>query len=328
MSLSPVNCGTKRAMHLRSAEISAKDHLHERCKTVQVSLDVSGRPTLEGARRHARQRSVLRTSAALGRARRSRRLIEAYWPVFVLTALISSTMTATAFATPERATSTVNWSGYGLAGSGFTGVTGTFVVPAPLLSASCIEETAVWVGLDGMDNNDLLQAGVAETGFATASSRTPPYGPSSGFPGLACSRQAQVYAWWEDLPSAPERVDLPVKVGDSVSVSIFKMSPGWWAIAVHDLTIKKSFLLAQPYAGPQTSVEWVVEVPEILGLARDPVPFKVVYFRDLSAQGQARDLERFSSNAGNAFVSRPDLVASTAQLMRSGFGVHLTLRND
>ena len=44
------------------------------------------------------------------------------------------------FGRPRNAMS--NWSGYGLAGSGFTGVAGTFNVPAPLQSASCLEDTA------------------------------------------------------------------------------------------------------------------------------------------------------------------------------------------
>jgi hypothetical protein len=240
-------------------------------------------------------------------------------------AFFSPTVAAAAPAVPVRAIPTANWSGYGLAGTGFTGVTGTFNVPAPLASASCLDETAVWVGVDGLGNHDLLQAGIAEAGFVSTSTRTPPYAPSSGIPGVACSTSAHVYAWWEDLPSAPQRVDLAVKVGDSVTVSIFKMSPGWWALAVHDLTANESFLLAQPYSGPQTSVEWVVEAPQILGLLREAAPVSTVHFHDLGAQGQARDLERFSLRPGALFTSRADMVASTAQLMRSGFALHLTV---
>jgi hypothetical protein len=235
------------------------------------------------------------------------------------------TTTASASAVPVTAEPTANWSGYGLAGRGFTGVTGTFDVPAPLNSPSCMEETAVWVGVDGLHNHDLLQAGIAETGFASARTTTPPYAPSGVVPGLVCLGQTQVYAWWEDLPSAPVRVGLPVKAGDSVTVSIFKKSPGLWALAVHDLTDKQSFQLAQPYAGPQTSVEWVVEAPQIMGLERHPVPFGTVHFRNLAAQGEARDLERLSLRSGRDFRSVPGAVASTAQLLRTGFAVNLTL---
>jgi hypothetical protein len=35
-------------------------------------------------------------------------------------------------------------------------------------------------------------------------------------------------------------------VGDDMTVSIFKMSPGWWALAVHDLTSGHSFMRVQP----------------------------------------------------------------------------------
>ncbi len=269
--------------------------------------------------RHGRSK-VARPSGSSGPAARVRRLTKAMGILFAGVVFFLRTVPGSASAVPVSAMS--NWSGYGLAGSGFTGVTGTFNVPAPLQSASCLEDTAVWVGVDGVGNHDLLQAGIAEVGFAQA---TPVNWPSAGLPGLICSGRVQVYAWWEDLPSAAERVDLPVKPGDSVTVSIFKMSPGWWALAVHDLTAKQSFLLAQPYAGPQTSVEWVVEAPKVMGSLTSPVPISAVHFRDLNAQGEVRDLERFSHGLGPLFTSSPDAVTSAAQLMRSGFDVHLEL---
>jgi Peptidase A4 family len=222
-------------------------------------------------------------------------------------------------ASAASASTMSNWSGYSLTGSDFTGVTGTFNVPAPVQSGSCLEDSAVWVGVDGLHNHDLLQAGIAEIGVAQS---TPSNSPSDGLPGLICLGPVQLYAWWEDLPSAAQRVDMPVRVGDSVTVSIFKMSPGWWAVAVHDLTARQSFMLVQPYAGPQTSVEWVVEAPQVLGVLRVPVPFGAVRFRDLGAQGRVRRLERFSSGSSTFFGFRPDVVASTAQLIQSGFAVH------
>ena len=145
---------------------------------------------------------------------------------------------------------TPNWSGYALAGSAFRGVTGTFNIPVEITSGSCLDETAVWVGLDGLDNHDLLQAGIVESGFALPTSSGSREAPT---PGIRCLRRTQVYAFWEDLPSAPVRVDLPVRMGDLVSVSIFQMSSGWWALAMHDITAGRSFLLSQPYAGPDLS---------------------------------------------------------------------------
>ena len=223
------------------------------------------------------------------------------------------------------ATSTVNWSGYALNGGGFTGVTGTFNVPAPLKSTSCLEETSVWVGIDGLHNRDLLQAGVAERGFTVPSSRTQTTWPAPGVAPVLCGA-GQIFAWWEDLPSGPVQVGLPVHVGDSVTVSIFKMSPGWWALALHDLTAKQSFFLAQRYGGPQTSVEWVVEAPDVMGLTRGPVPFSTVEFHNLDADGDADGVQRFSFGSGRHLASPSGVVASMGQLRRTGFAVTWALR--
>ena len=212
---------------------------------------------------------------------------------------------------------TPNWSGYALAGSAFSGITGTFNIPVQLKSGSCLDETAVWVGLDGLDNHDLLQAGVVESRFVLPTSSGSLEAPT---PGIRCLGRAQVYAFWEDLPSAPVRVDLPVRMGDVVSVSIFQMSPGWWALAMHDITAGRSFLLSQPYAWPETSVEWVVEAPQVMGLFTDPVPFSTVQFHDLGAQGDPHELERI--RCGAKLGSGPSLVASAAQLTHAGFAVN------
>jgi Peptidase A4 family len=225
---------------------------------------------------------------------------------------------ASASTVPVTAMSTVNWSGYALAGNDFTGVTGTFNVPAPPKSAACLQQTGVWVGVDGLDDHDLLQAGIAETGLTQAA---PTDWPSPGFPGVVCSGRVQVYAWWEDLPSQSVRLGIPVNVGDKVSVSIFEMSPGWWAMTVHDLTSGLAYFRSQPYAGPQSSVEWVVEAPAVLGLVTDPVPFSAVTFAHVGAQGQASDLVRLRSGSKGKFSSDPRAVVSTADLMRHGFTV-------
>jgi hypothetical protein len=213
---------------------------------------------------------------------------------------------------------TLNWSGYGLAGSHFTGVTGTFIVPLPTGSTSCVQETVVWVGVDGMGNHDLLQAGVSESGFTVpASQGSPPWVGSS----VVCTGHAEIFAWWEDLPSQLVPIGLPVKAGDRVSVSIFEMSPGWWAVAVHDITAHRAFFLSQPYSGPQASVEWVVEAPLLVGMFADPVPFSTVSFSYLGAQGQAREVVKLSNGVKGNSAFSPSVVATMAQLMGRGFQV-------
>ncbi len=239
-------------------------------------------------------------------------------PLLVLLLSMAPTAPAPASPVPIKMMSSLNWSGYAVTGSAFTGVTGTFNVPVPLKSPDCLEETSVWVGVDGANNYDLLQAGVDESTFAVPRSPVNPWQPTN-----LCTGKVQVDAWWEDLPSAPVRVKLPVNMGDEVTVAIFKMSPGWWALAVHDLTTGHSFMRVQPYGGPQTSVEWVVEAPEVMNIMTNPVPFSTVDFGDLAAQGELRGLDQISFGSKGHYTSGPGALASTAQLMHSGFAVRL-----
>ena len=185
-----------------------------------------------------------------------------------------------------------------------------------------MEETSIWVGIDGVYNQDLLQAGITESGFTVSTSHTHTSWPTPDVAPILCGGGMQVYAWWEDLPSGPERVNLPVHVGDSFTVSIFKMSPGWWTVALHDLTDLRSSFLAVPYKGPRTSVEWVVEAPQVLGLLKDPVPFSTLNFHDLDADGTPLRLERFVFGSGRCIAFPSGSAATTGQLMRTGFAVN------
>ena len=213
---------------------------------------------------------------------------------------------------------TPNWSGYALAGSAFRGVTGTFNIPVEITSGSCLDETAVWVGLDGLDNHDLLQAGIVESGFAlpTSSGRGRRRRPGSGaYAGPRSMPSGKT------SPSAPVRVDLPVRMGDLVSVSIFQMSSGWWAMAMHDITAGRSFLLSQPYAGPRPQWNGWSRPLRSWAFFTDPVPFSTVRFHDLGAEGDLRQLERVRCGS-KGLAAGPSLVASAAQLTHAGFAVH------
>ncbi|MES1247908.1 MAG: G1 family glutamic endopeptidase [Actinomycetota bacterium] len=139
--------------------------------------------------------------------------------------------------TAERSS---NWSGYIDRGGPFTSVTGTFTVPT--VTADAGTDNSQWVGIDGDSNQDLIQAGVAET--------------VSGFSG-----RVTVYAWWEILPAAETPVTLPVAMGDQVTVTITQTGAGTWTIKIADLTNGKSFTTTQSYSGELTSAEWVLEAP-------------------------------------------------------------------
>ena len=65
-----------------------------------------------------------------------------------------------------------NWSGQVLLGSGITGVSGDWVVPAVAASASD-EYSASWIGIDGTTVNSLIQTGTAQQYVGGSPSTTP-----------------------------------------------------------------------------------------------------------------------------------------------------------
>ena len=185
--------------------------------------------------------------------------------------------------------------------------------------ASCVEQTAVWVGVDGLRNRRPAPSrGIGERLYRAGQPRL----PSLAGHQRRLHRPCRGLSWWEDLPSQIVPVALPIKAGDKVSVSIFEMSPRWWAVTVHDLTAGRAFFLCQPYAGPQASVEWVVEAPQLTGMFAEPVPFSTVSFSYLGAQGQAHELVRFSYGGKGKVAFSPTAAVNIAQLMGRGFQVH------
>src|ERR1700678_98156 len=61
---------------------------------------------------------------------------------------------------PKEVEASGNWSGYVLTGK-YAEVKGTFTVPSV---PSPTGVAAEWVGIDGVSNEDLIQAGVSESG--------------------------------------------------------------------------------------------------------------------------------------------------------------------
>jgi hypothetical protein len=138
-----------------------------------------------------------------------------------------------------------NWSGYVLKGGPYTAVTGTFQVPLIFSTSACRDTYSQWVGVDGVGNQDLLQAGISEQMSNT-------WG--------VCTRHPQVWAWWETLPG-PEApfVTLAVRPGQSVTVTIAEVFTGWWFVGVFNNSTGKRIGAQGLYGGPHSSAEWVVE---------------------------------------------------------------------
>ena len=204
-----------------------------------------------------------------------------------------------------------NWSGYALAGTRFTTVTGTFTVPTLSATAACDENVSEWVGLDGYDDHHLIQAGVLE-------SRANPY------TGRCASGATWVLPWTEVLPSNPAPVaGLAVNPSDSVTVSIAQHATASWEITLTDNTTGHTYSTSQAYDGPARSAEWIVEAPGT-GSSGVLAPYApAVDFQDLSvAQGNVvTAAARISMEQDGQLRSSPSPISNLAELMSTGFGV-------
>lgn len=192
-----------------------------------------------------------------------------------------------------------NWSGYSIEGKDFKRVEGTFTVPA-CAAGGGIGNVSEWVGIDGFNNEDLLQAGVDE----------------SGSPG-----SCYVYAWWEDLPSASVPIAwMDVRPGDQVEVGIGNFGADTWGVTILDEATGQMFEQQFIYNGPDTSAEWIVEAPSVGGYIANVLPFQAVTWTGLSLAGgrPAVLTPIWLVQAGRAQVI-PSSVPDARALMKSGF---------
>lgn len=147
-------------------------------------------------------------------------------------------------------TSSLNWSGYAVTGSGIKGVAGTFVVPSAGLVPPGF--AATWAGIGGYNTSDLIQAGVEENSL--------PSNPLLG---------NQYTAWYELLPASETPISncsgvssCAVSPGDHVSVTITKGIGTTWTISLAD-SGKWSWSKNVTYSSCGCSAEWILEAPTV-----------------------------------------------------------------
>ncbi|MGC2208099.1 MAG: G1 family glutamic endopeptidase [Candidatus Dormiibacterota bacterium] len=186
-----------------------------------------------------------------------------------------------------------NWSGYEIANGPYSYVSGTFNVPS--LYATVTETlVSTWAGIDGVSNSDLIQAGVQEM-----------YDPNTGF--------IYLLPWWEILPAAETPISgMSVLPGDTMTVTIGQLSGTDWAIELTNDTTGVSFVTDQTYTGPGTSVEWIVEAPEVGGLITSLADYTpAVTFTGLSLTGAQNMLNEWIMYQGDVQVSTPSTLNAT-----------------
>ena len=140
-----------------------------------------------------------------------------------------------------------NWSGYAIDSGTYTSVTGSWTVPTvtgPEHPGRARQFSSTWVGIDGFNNGDLIQAGTEQDWLHGA-----PFYQS----------------WWEILPNDETPIDtITVNPGDVMTVSLTQGAPDW-TITVTDTTNGQTFSTKENYSGPMTSAEWIQEAPTVKG---------------------------------------------------------------
>ncbi|HVA09837.1 MAG TPA: G1 family glutamic endopeptidase [Acidimicrobiales bacterium] len=194
-----------------------------------------------------------------------------------------------------------NWSGYVVGNGPFTGVSGTFNVPYLFAGTPSSDAMSEWVGIGGVGNTPLIQAGVSES------------------PDPSNLSLFYIHPWWEVLPADPLEINITsvlVSAGDEVSVDIGQISGTEWAIELTDDTNGESFTTDQIYTGSGSTAEWIVEAPTANSQVVPLAPYSpVVDFSDLGISPVNTTVEEWEMVQSGSLVSTPSAFTS------SGFNV-------
>jgi hypothetical protein len=174
-----------------------------------------------------------------------------------------------------------NWSGYAVTSGTFTSVSGSWTVPTvvpPNRLRGTRQFSSTWVGIDGFNDNDLIQAGTEQDWI---------------------NGTAFYQAWWEILPADETPIEsLAINPGDDMTVTITKGISNWTIIVRDNSTGQSYSPPPQSYHGPLSSAEWIQEAPTVRGHVAALADDTTVDFDQLTANG-----------------TNPDLVASDSGVM-------------
>ena len=157
---------------------------------------------------------------------------------------LSAAPAAASAATAVEQSSSENWSGYVVGGSGqkYKSVTASWVQPTAKCTSGSAQYSAFWVGLGGAGTTQALEQAGTEANCS-----------SSG--------QASYYAWYELVPKAPVRVGLSVSPGDHITTTV-SVSGGTVDIALQNTTTGQSVNKTLAMSNPDvSSAEWIAEAP-------------------------------------------------------------------
>lgn len=195
-----------------------------------------------------------------------------------------------------------NWSGaavFAPANKPYRFVGGQWTVPSPNAPSDGTYYASEWVGIDGWNSSDVLQAGtetqITRILFVTAK---------------------QVYAWWEWFPAGEVKIsNLPVSPGDVMYCLICADSTTHATVSLSNQStgVGTRFDITAPSRTALTGnvAEWIVERPTVNGSVANLTDYAACYFDECITGGSLNvdDLAAASlitmTGAGNAHLSEP-----------------------
>jgi len=195
-----------------------------------------------------------------------------------------------------------NWSGaasFSPAGKPYRFVGGQWTVPSPNATDDGAYYASQWVGIDGWNSSDVLQAGT-ETQITK----------------LWFFRSTQVYTWWEWFPAGEVRIsNLPVSPGDVMYCLICADSTTHATVSYSNQSqgVGTRFDITPPSGTMLTGnvAEWIVERPTVSGSVANLTDYAACYFDECIAGGSLNidNLANASlitmTGAGSATLSEP-----------------------
>ncbi len=154
-----------------------------------------------------------------------------------------------------------NWAGYSATGGTYTGVSATWIVPQ--VQGTSPGADATWVGVGGVNSDDLIQAGTQAT--------------------VNNFGQTTYTAFYETLPDMSQPFNIPMSQGDSVSVSLAKDGQNAWKITVTNNTRHQSAITKVHYDSSLSSADWIEEAPSGVQQVMPLDDFGTVYLSNAKA---------------------------------------------
>ncbi len=209
--------------------------------------------------------------------------------------------------------STINWAGYIATNGPFSGISASWTVPNVNSNSNNINRLsadATWVGIGGVNSNDLIQTGTQD---------------------IVNSRgEIRSSAFYELLPN--NSVTIPnfnVNPGDTIKANLKDIGNNLWTINISDTTTNQTFSTIVSYDSSQSSAEWIEEDPSLINGQITLDNFNKVVFSDGSTIENGKKINILGSNATPVIMvnNQGQTLASVSALNNSGNGFSINRTN-